>query len=162
MWKTAKTIPSFANKLRFAINKPGWLPKSMGGYQPAPEIDKVTYQKFDTTSPTSLNFYVLMQYTLAMGITAYFLFLQAQFSLETKALMALGIIITIMNCGLLFESRNWVKYLEHLRIVTLSIVCIYLSFIDQWNLYFLIGGITYSLVSSLWLLSLGNLKQDNK
>jgi len=159
MWKTAKTIPSLANKLRYAINKPGWLPESMGGYQPAPEIDKAKYQKFDTTSPISLNFYVLVQYALALAVTAFFLFNQAQFSLGIKALMALGIVITIMNCGLLFENKNWVKYTEYMRITAISVVCIYLSFISQWNLYFFIGGIAYSLVSSLWLLSLGNLKK---
>jgi len=158
MWNTMKTIDGVGNKIKYTFNKPGWMPDSMGGYQPAPEVDKSTYHKFDTTSPVRLNFYVLFQYTIALAISAFFLFNESKFELEIKVLMASGIIITIMNCGLLFEHKNWVKYTEYLRIALIAIAGIYVSYVNDWNVFFLAAGISYSLVSSLWLLSLGNLK----
>jgi len=159
MWATLKTIDGFSNKVKFTFNKPGWLPDAMGGYQPAPEINPDTYHKFDTVTPMRLNLYVLFQYTVALGITAFFLFNEKNFDIASKALMAGGIIVTIMNCGLLFENKNWVKYTEYLRITLVASAGVYVSFINDWNIYFLAGALTYSLVSSLWLLSLGNLKK---
>ncbi|MDH5476414.1 MAG: sterol desaturase family protein, partial [Cyclobacteriaceae bacterium] len=39
MWRKLKKIHGFVDKLKFVFKKPGWLPKEMGGYQPAPEIE---------------------------------------------------------------------------------------------------------------------------
>ena len=160
MWNTMKTISHFSDKVRFTFNKPGWLPKSMGGYQPAPEVDKNTYHKFDTLSPARLNFYVLFQYVLTLALTAFFLFNEKQFDLTDKLLFTTGVIVTIMNCGLLFENSKWIKYIEYLRIGVFANAGIYLSFINEWNMLFLLSTIIYALVSSIWLLSLGSLKKE--
>ena len=66
MGKDLKRIPSWTDKIKYLFKKPGWLPAYLGGYRPAPEVDKTTYQKYDTPAPMMLNLYVLFQYTYAL------------------------------------------------------------------------------------------------
>jgi len=151
MWKTMKSIPSFKDKLKFMFFKPGWLPKEMGGYQPAPEVDKANYKKYDALAPKPLNFYVLFQYIIALAGTAFFLFQQANFNIIQQIIVVLSIIVTITNCGALFEMKNWVWVLEKVRIAAIAFLAI--GAVYLYNLDFIYGaiGIAYTIISLGWL-----------
>ena len=84
MGKDLKRIPSWTDKIKYLFKKPGWLPESLGGYRPAPEVDKLSYKKYDTPAPMSLNLYVLFQYILCLIGTAIFLNKADQFNLGEK------------------------------------------------------------------------------
>jgi alkylglycerol monooxygenase len=93
------------------------LPDYLGGYQAAPEVDKKSYKKYDQPSGMSLNLYVLFQYVLCITGTALFLFNTAKFTLPEKAFIAVLIAIVVVNCGVMFENKAWVKVSEWLRII---------------------------------------------
>ena len=161
MLNTMISINGVWNKIKYLFKKPGWMPEEMGGYQSAPSINKQTYQKFKTSSSMKVNYYVLFQYALSLALTAFFLFNQANFDLATKVLLASGVIITIMNCGLLFENKNWVRYVEILRILLIVGLTLYFSFENNGNMTYWLSGVIYGLISIIWLLSLGKLRSDS-
>lgn len=147
MWNQLKLIKGLGNKITYLFKKPGWLPAEMGGYQPAPEVDKNTYEKFVTSSTTKINWFVLFQYALALAGTAFFLFKQNDFSLLEKGLVASAIIFTITNGGLLLESKPWVLYSEVFRILLFFLAGIYISFLNDWDVTMISGVLLFALIS---------------
>ncbi|MFZ2907267.1 MAG: sterol desaturase family protein [Cyclobacteriaceae bacterium] len=117
-----KKISGWKDKIKYLFKKPGWLPEYLGGYRAAPSIDKATYRKYETPSSLSLNLYVLFQYVLCLIGTSMFLFAQKlpdkteRFTLGEKSVIALLITVVVVNCGVLFENRPWVRYAEWVRI----------------------------------------------
>lgn len=150
MSKDLRRITKWSDKIKYLFKKPGWLPDYLGGYQSVPEIDKSTYKKYDQLNGMSLNLYVLFQYVLCIAGTALFLFNTAKFTMPEKAFIAVLISIVVVNCGVLFENKPWVKVAEWLRIVlypALLAVVVTLYELSFW-LYVLAG--TYVIISALW------------
>lgn len=154
MGKELKMIPSWLDKIKYLFKKPGWLPQSMGGYRPAPDIDTTTYKKYDPVHPVRLNYYVLFQYIICLGVTAFFLFKQKDFSLVEKAVAAGLISLWVVNCGVLFEQKSWVKYAEWIRIVLFTLLAAALAYFWQGSVYMYASALLYGSVSGLWFYSL--------
>jgi sterol desaturase/sphingolipid hydroxylase (fatty acid hydroxylase superfamily) len=150
MGKDIKQIPKWSDRIRYLFKKPGWLPEYMGGYRAAPQVDKVTYQKYDTPAPILLNYYVLFQYTLCLVATALFLFNSAKFSLGEKALITVLISLTVVNCGVLFENRKWVVWSEWLRIILYPALLIGLTYLLNLPAWYYVIGISYFFISFTW------------
>jgi alkylglycerol monooxygenase len=154
MGRDLKQIPNWSDRFKYLFKKPGWLPESMGGYRAAPEVDKATYRKYDTPSPQSLNLYVLFQYVVVLAGTALFLFNAQEFDLGEKAFISVLVCWAVVNCGVLFEQRPWVKWAEWLRIllypVLLSVITLELS----WPVWLHIVSIAYLLISTSWFYTL--------
>lgn len=160
MAKEMKMIPTWSDKIKYMFKKPGWLPDYLGGYRPAPEIDKRTYHKYDTSYPVQLNYYVLFQYVICLGVTAFFLFKQAQFTLGEKAIATTLISIWVVNCGVLFESKKWVHYSEWIRILTYSLLLIAVTNLFSLNSYYYFIALVYGIVSGFWFYSISNLRNE--
>ena len=155
-----KNIPGIWNKIKFTFNKPGWYPEEMGGYKPAPAIDRENYHKFQTLNHPRVNYYVLFQYILALLATALFLFNMSLFDINEKALIVFLITITIVNCGALFEMKNWVLFAEKVRVVLYSGIVIYLGYMQGWDPLLLGIGGAYLILSIAWLLSLNTTQRS--
>lgn len=150
MGKDLKRIPVWTDKIKYLFKKPGWMPGYLGGYQTAQEVEKATYKKYDQPSGISLNLYVLFQYVLCITGTALFLFNASKFGLADKAFIAVLISIVVVNCGVMFENKAWVKISEWLRIIlypALLTVLVYVYTLSFW-LYLLAG--VYFIISALW------------
>ncbi len=156
MGKELKMIPSWSDKIKYLFKKPGWLPESLGGYRTAPEVDKQIYKKYDLTHPVKLNYYVLFQYLLCLGVTAFFLFKQKEFSMSEKALAAALISVWVVNCGVLFEKKKWVAYAEWVRIAVYSLLLIVGTYLLLLPGYFYFVGVIYALISGFWFHSISN------
>jgi len=154
MTNEIKQIPVWRDRIKYIFAKPGWLPDYMGGYRPAPAVEKSQYQKYNTPSHYVLNFYVLFQYLVVLAATSLFLFNQENFNWIEKAIITSLIIILIMNCGALFENRQWVWWLEFARIIVYSGAWLYLAYFYQLNLYHFTGAIAYGLISLSWFIYL--------
>lgn len=149
-----KRIPKWSDRFKYLFKKPGWLPDYLGGYRAAPEVDKVAYRKYTTPSPMSLNFYVLFQYILCLGGTALFLFNSGQFNLAEKAFITALISIVVVNCGVLFEQKRWVRWAEWFRILLYPVLLSALTFYSDWSVWLHVLSFSYLLVSSCWFYSL--------
>ena len=154
MAEDLQRIPYWRDRIQYLFMKPGWLPDYLGGYRSPPEINADLQQKYDTPSPLSLNLYVLFQYVLCLIGTALFLFNAANFTLMEKIAITTLITITVVNCGVLFEQRKWVKWAEWLRIVSYPVLLAMLTFVFGWaEIYYAVSA-SYLVVSCLWFYSL--------
>jgi alkylglycerol monooxygenase len=154
MKKDLQQIHNWWDKIRYLFHKPGWLPDYLGGYRAAPAVEKTFYKKYNSSSSLSLNLYVLFQFTLCLIGTALFLYKQDQFSLSEKAIIALLISWVVVNCGVLFENRSWVRISEWIRVIVFPALlsgAAYLFLLSPW---FYLLSISYFLISSFWLASI--------
>ena len=150
MGKDLKQIPIWGDKIKYLFKKPGWLPEYLGGYRVAPPVNKSSYKKYDTPSSLTLNLYVLFQYILCLAGTSMFLFNASQFSLSEKGIITVLISVVVVNCGVLFENRPWVRYAEWIRIVVypaLFAAIIYWNSLPTW-LYAI--AFLYLVISTAW------------
>ena len=106
------------HKLKMLFMPPGWFPKAHGGFQPPPQIDDKTYQKFEFKVPNTLGLYLLVQFVFLLGFTAYFLFTYPQNSQIQNILRALFILFSLLTIGGLFEQRKWALWLEIPRLAS--------------------------------------------
>ena len=156
MGKDLKRMTSLSDKIKYLFKKPGWLPDSLGGYQAAPEVDEARYAKYSTPAPQLLNWYVVFQYVLCLGGTALFLFSQQlldgtdRFTVAENGMITVLISIVVVNCGVLFEQRSWIKWAEWIRIVVYPSLLIFFTFVNNWpNLWYGVA-ISYLLISLIW------------
>jgi alkylglycerol monooxygenase len=150
MGKDLKRIPSWSDKIKYLFMKPGWLPSSLGGYRPAPEVDRSVYKKYETPAPMLLNLYVLFQFVLCLGGTSLFLFSAGKFDFPEKALIAFLITMVVVNSGTLFENRSWAVYSEWIRIITYPALLAILTYINGWSVWLYLLSIVYLVISGLW------------
>jgi alkylglycerol monooxygenase len=115
-----RRIPRWTDKIKYLFKKPGWLPKEMGGYRPAPAVDKNTYKKYDTPAPVLMNYYVLAQYVICLVATSMLLFNEAKLTNVQKEIGAALISWWVVNCGVLFEQKSWIRAAEFARIILFS------------------------------------------
>jgi alkylglycerol monooxygenase len=150
------------NKLKVLFYKPGWHTPEQGGYQPAPEVHRENYKKFLTNVPSTVNWYVFMQYVFTLGGSAYFTFIQEKLALEIKIIAALLIAWAIVSAGGLFEKRRWIYAMEFARPLLSTLVI--LSLIQNtWMFNWLAGlGSLLSLVSWFWLYSFRGVFLENE
>lgn len=141
MFSQIRTIKGFRNKVKFLFYKPGWLPNELGGYQAAQPVDKTSYEKYDSKTSTILNLYVLFQYILTLGGTAFFLFNYAKLDVAYQIAVILGIIITIVNSGALLENKKWAYFTEYSRLFLFAVVGIVLGYISGFTWIFIVTGI---------------------
>jgi hypothetical protein len=88
---------------------------------------------------------------LCLGGTAFFLFKAGEFSLPEKLFISAMISLTVVNCGVLFENRRWVRWSETIRIIFFPIL---LFWVFKFNLNFIeiTAAFTYLLVSLAWFI----------
>lgn len=146
-----KQIKKPTDKVKYLFNKPGWLPKDMGGYRAPQKVDKARYHKYDTDSLRNTNYYVLFQYLLVLAGTAFFLFNQASFDINEKIFLSTLITITVVNCGALFERKKWIILAEEIRVILFGALGVYLSYANFWDVPLLVGSIALTAILLLWL-----------
>lgn len=148
-----RRIPKWTDKVKYLFMKPGWLPEELGGYQAPPEVGGQT-EKYDTPSPLSLNLYVLFQYLLCLVGTALFLFNADGYSLGEKLFISTIITITVVNCGVLFEQRSWVKWAEWVRIITCPALLSFVTILYSLPTWYHAISMSYFIISAAWFYSL--------
>jgi alkylglycerol monooxygenase len=150
MGKDLKQITSWKDKIKYLFMKPGWLPEYLGGYRAAPSVDKSTYKKYETPSSLSLNVYVLFQYILCLIGTSMFLFNSSKFSLSEKTIITIIISVLVVNCGVLFENRPWIRYAEWFRITLYPLLLIGAVYVYNLPAFFYGVAVVYFIISAYW------------
>jgi alkylglycerol monooxygenase len=152
-----RQVPAWSDKLRVMFMPPGWRPAYMGGPLTVPEVDRTQYRKYDLESPTPLNYYVLFQFVITLVGASVFMFSVGQLDTFAKLASAGMVMWAIVNCGGLFEQRNWVYVLEWVRLTVSSIALGYLFRSSGQFGWLVVGLAAFCLVSSVWLYRLRKL-----
>jgi hypothetical protein len=128
MLRDLKKQMTWTDRLKYIFANPGWMPSSLGGYKGAPKVTSKTANKFDTGISKALNYYVLIQYLIVLGITTALLF-NTSHPQMTNAILLGGsawIIISIATLGGIFESRRWTRVIEPLRLGVVVLFCVFM------------------------------------
>jgi len=150
MWQTMKRISTFRDKVKFLFFKPGWLPEEMGGMQPVPNVERGSYRKYDPVFSRGMIPYVMVQYVIALGITAAFLFTYQLNEWYANVLIVLSIMLVIISCGGMLENRTWVNRLEPSRLVLVLFTSAALYFLVDFLLIFIPASFVYGTVAAIW------------
>lgn len=124
MWKELKTINGFGNKLKYIFYKPGWLPREMGGYRKATEVDKNVYTKFEPEISKSNAWYVLVQFLVILIVTSLFIFQSGSYNTFEKSTIVLFLILSMVTLGGILESKKWAIIIEYFRMFGLLTIYI--------------------------------------
>ncbi len=146
LWNLLKQPMSWEDRFKVLFRKPGWRPKSLGGYQTPTEVSAGDYHKFDDSVAIEMNIYILIQYIFILAITSYFLFSIDHFTWVLKLMFSAWIMISISVTGGLFEEKSWAIALEYGRHLLWILIAWY-SFSHQWLLLVMV---ILPLISALW------------
>jgi sterol desaturase/sphingolipid hydroxylase (fatty acid hydroxylase superfamily) len=112
----ARRTSRLVDRLRLFWSAPGWQPADLGGFEPPPEVDRATYEKYRTPLPRGLALYVLVQFVLVLLGTTWLLFRQRELTLPLRSLGALAAVLSLAALGGLFERKAWAAAMEWARL----------------------------------------------
>jgi sterol desaturase/sphingolipid hydroxylase (fatty acid hydroxylase superfamily) len=140
---------TFKDRWGILFNKPGWFPDYMGGYQAPPEVNKDGYIKYDHQTTRKRGTYVFVQYLIALGGTAFFLFNVSNFDVLTQVSIVILVILAITVCGGILDDRPWALRFEYLRIV-LTVIGVIYFFLYPSTWYFYLIPVSIGLATIIW------------
>ena len=116
LFELAFRTRSLGDRVRVFLRSPGWRPENLGGYQPAPEVDKASYRKWDVAAPRGVAGYVIAQYLVLLASVSLFLNRQAQLAPSLLWIGATVILLSVVALGGLLERKRWAPWLEASRL----------------------------------------------
>lgn len=105
------------NKIKLLFSKPEQID---------PAVREIAEQHFrirQSNAPFDkpLNRYVVWQIGLTLALLFIFILFEQHIPLTQQVLISLAILLTLINCGAIMEQKQWIYYLEFLRLLTLTI-----------------------------------------
>ncbi len=125
-----KRIPSWGDRARLLLQKPGWLPESMGGYRAPKAVVRGEEIRYDTTVNKWMNIYALFQYVLILGLASWFLFEMTSLVRYVQLGFSLWILWSLVHIGALFEQTRWVRWAEPVRLVLYPLFALVIPVFD--------------------------------
>src|SRR5712691_9314596 len=116
----ARRTARLGDKLRMFVARPGWNPEDLGGFRPAPEVDRATARKFATAAPAGLQAYVALQFTIVLVLGVYVL-ADASWTPALRWTAAAFIPATLVVCAALLEQRRWAFAAEGARVLAAAL-----------------------------------------
>jgi sterol desaturase/sphingolipid hydroxylase (fatty acid hydroxylase superfamily) len=113
---TARRSTRWADRLRLLLARPGWRPEELGGFQPAPPVDRASYVRFETPVSRPRALYLLLQFLLVLVGSVLLLFAQNRLSLAWLAAGTLLSVWGLVSFAALFERRRWAIAGEAVRV----------------------------------------------
>ncbi|WP_025146654.1 sterol desaturase family protein [Pedobacter jeongneungensis] len=148
--KTAKQSPKISDKIKVFLKPPGWFPSHLGGFQSAPEINPITYQKYNPAYQAKLTGYVLIQFLVALAAGSAILF--SYHKMETMPLISgsFFIMFTLITCGALLEQKAWQIKFEYFRLIFGILLVLIFKFSVGYQVIF----VAIQLISVIWFFNL--------
>ncbi len=111
------------DKILMFVKPPGWYPEDLGGFSPAPQLERPT-KKFDPPLPRRTAVYCALQFVQALSLAAAIPALAGDF--EPLALwLAAGLVTwSLLNTGVLAEGRRWAVGSELVRVIATPLLCV--------------------------------------
>lgn len=105
------------NKTKMLFSKPDQID---------PEIREIAEARFKIRQSNApfdkpLNRYVIWQIGLTVALLFIFILFEHRLPVAQQVLISLGIFLTLINCGAIMEQKQWIYYLEFLRLLTVTI-----------------------------------------
>jgi len=113
----AKRFPRYIDRVKLFFMPPEWRPAGISTLPSHPEVNPDTYVKYETTVPSGVKLYVLMQ--IAPAIAATFLILQMENKWSMPALVSVAglILMATLTLGGMLDRKGWAFKWEMARLV---------------------------------------------
>lgn len=104
-------VSGLANKFKVLFMGPGWAQKQNNGKTTA-----LSTKKYNTHLSSSMQGYLLIQYIVVLGFSAWFLFRHGQLNMYYKIGSAAFILLSVMSIGRIFDKQlNFIRF-EYIRL----------------------------------------------
>ncbi len=121
LWTALKQPMTWRERMKLIWASPGWMPERFGAVQKPKEVSPGV-EIYDTTIPTQLNYYILFQFVVVLGVTTLFLFTIDAYPVWSRIVISAWIFLSVMTIGGLFELKRWAFWGEVLRLITLGLL----------------------------------------
>jgi sterol desaturase/sphingolipid hydroxylase (fatty acid hydroxylase superfamily) len=125
MFRLASRATRWRDRFHLFWKPPGWRPAELGGFEPAPEVDRATYRKYDVPIGGSMKAYVFGQFVLLNVLTFWFLRQEGTLGAGGRAAAGVAIVLSLASLGGLLDRRGWAPYLEGMRSAGLVLAAFY-------------------------------------
>ncbi len=149
----------FPDKLRMLKNKPGWRPDYLGGPLYPQPITREEQLKYDTDVSMSLNYYILFQYLILLGLATAFLLVAKSLPVALTAVGIASILWSVANIGGILEGRVWASILEPIRWLAIPVLLYIFLGATVWWGSAVVASIVVGLFSVGWFISALNLER---
>ena len=145
------------DKLKLLFFPPGWFPQELGCPQAAPEITPDIAVKYNTVIPVKLNYYVLVQFVIILGLASLFLFTYESYDLTTGLIFMALILFSITSIGMILEANRKAYLIEIGRLlftVVFYVLMLQQNILHDPNYFGLFGLVVFALGSTLIFISM--------
>jgi alkylglycerol monooxygenase len=153
IWDAMKLTPHWGEKMRILFDKPGWMPRRLGGPQQVNETP--IRDKFDTKISRQANWYVLLQFTICFSLFSIFYYNFSRFEMEDIYFVFGGLMIAyFMGSSGMLENKEWAWPLEVVKVIATPFV---VGLLFEHHPYFIEITAAFSVAALLafaWLFSL--------
>jgi sterol desaturase/sphingolipid hydroxylase (fatty acid hydroxylase superfamily) len=120
LWHSAQRTHRLRDKIAVFLKPPGWFPDDLGGFRPAPEIER-PFVRFDTRYSGRMGAYAAFQFVQLLALLVALLALGADIGWLPSIACAAAIVWGLAAIGGLLESREWTHRLEWARVIATSL-----------------------------------------
>jgi hypothetical protein len=114
LWSMASRTRGL-DKLKVWLAPPDWRPADLGGRVVIPEVDRTTYERYDTSPSRSTDRYVVSQFVIVALVTSSIMWFAAQLPRPLLVGCSGWVIAALVGWGGLFERKSWAVPLEVAR-----------------------------------------------
>ncbi|MEI7014282.1 sterol desaturase family protein [Leptospira licerasiae] len=115
-WQTK----SWKDKFLVWFKPPGWKPKDLGESVVPPEINRSTYQKFNTYIPYTLLAYSITQFFFGLGASMVYIEFKKELPLFEMCALGFYVLWTLWNIGAIFELKTSGIVSELIRLASIA------------------------------------------
>ena len=114
--RAARSTRRWRDKLRVFLERPGWMPADLGGFQSAPPVDPGA-RKYDPAIGRPLSLYATLQFVQVLALSAALPIVYPELTPLSRGLVVVGVVWGLVNVGAIFDRARWAAASEWLRIV---------------------------------------------
>lgn len=117
LFYAARNTPGIVNKWKLIVGKPENIDAV---YREKAEA-RLLVNKSDVPVDKPLNRYVVWQIVLSIVLLFVFILFERYLPTHQQVLITLALLLTLINCGAIMEQKQWIVYLEFLRLLTVTL-----------------------------------------
>ena len=149
LFRMSKHFHLWKDKFLLFFEPPGWKPQAYGGPDYPTAVSRTSFHKFDYPASAQMKWYVLIQFSVVLGVASLLLFKSAQLPLSETAPAILLCLASIIIFGWLLELRSYARKAELLRLPACALFLIFkFSVFPLWGSLLVVCWIG----ASLWTL----------
>ncbi|MCB1172635.1 MAG: sterol desaturase family protein [Leptospiraceae bacterium] len=120
--RQAAHFPVWGDRIQLFWREPGWKPARAGGKKPIPFVTNRSRPKYNPGVSAASQQYASALFALGLGSTILLLILALMGrAISPAGLLSGGLALwTLLNAGLIFDSKTWVRWSENFRLAFVS------------------------------------------